>query len=260
MINATTRKPGTAAILSFALPGLGQIYNGRYKYGSAIFIVLLIMSCLLPAAITMVPAALRLPLFWLVLTCTLLIYLYAVSHAFVDARRGEQVTLGPLNHGYAYTGLWLLATVLWLGLVTIEQHNVIHSFRIPSLSMAPTINAGDYLMATMRPGQIYPVKRGDIVIFIAPDNRNLYYIKRAVGIPGDRVSSDGHTLFINGVADGAFKGKAFDEILPHGKLFLIGDDRAHTLSSRDFGNIPIRDVVGKPILKWHSVNGDTGPM
>lgn len=260
MQEQSIRKPGTAALLSFTLPGLGQIYNGRYKHGIIIFLCLLVSSCLIPATITMVPSGLRMATFWLALILTLSIYLYSIGQSVAYTMQGKQSSLGPLNHGFAYAGLWLLATVLWLGLITFEQHNVIHSFKIPSLSMKPTINAGDYLMATMRPRQIYPVKRGDIVIFIAPDNRNLYYIKRAVGIPGDRVSSDGHTLFINGVADGTFKGKAFDETLSHGKLFLIGDNRTHTLSSRDFGNIPIRDVVGRPILKWHSTNGNDGPM
>jgi len=153
-----------------------------------------------------------------------------------------------------------VASALWLGVSMGERSYIVHAFKIPSASMEPAVAVGDYLLATKRADQIYPIARGDIVIFIAPDNRNLYYIKRAVGVPGDQVTSDGHTLFINGVPSGDFEGDEFYITVPHGELFVIGDNRSHTSSSRNFGTIPIRDVVGKPILKWRAAHGDTGPM
>lgn len=259
MSTISPRKPAIAALLSFAMPGLGQFYNGRKRLAAAIFALLLLASCL-PAAVTAVAPEMRLPLFQTALLATLLIYLAAIGQAFMNARQLNEYRLTGSNHGYLYAGIWIVATALLLTLTFIERSFIVHAFKIPSSSMAPTVQRGDYLLATKRAGQIHPVKHGDIIIFTAPDNPTLYYIKRAVGLPGDQVNSDGKRLFINGVDSGIYKGEAFDMQVPHGHIFAIGDNREHTSSSRDFGTVPIRDVIGKPILKWRAADGETGPM
>ena len=81
--------------------------------------------------------------------------------------------------------------------------HLVESFRIPSQSMEPSVLMGDVLFADKRyncPGCGLPVARGDIAIFTYPNDRTLRYIKRIIGLPGDRVQIRGQEVFVNGVS------------------------------------------------------------
>ena len=72
------------------------------------------------------------------------------------------------------------------------------SFSIPSASMLPTLAVGDYLLTDMRWKGEMP-GRGDVVVFLLPSDGRTDYIKRAIGLPGDRVQMKGGRLWLNGV-------------------------------------------------------------
>lgn len=183
--------------------------------------------------------------------------------------------------------------------VLVIRSFVFEPFRIPSGSMMPTLLQGDFIFVEKYAyGLRLPVletkifetgqpERGDVVVFRLPDDPSINYIKRVVGLPGDRVQVVGHQLFINGAEvplsrddenpvfegvarfveslDGREHGilirragfsKANDEyIVPDGEYFMMGDNRDNSQDSRYIGFIPERFLVGKAVRIWMHMDG-----
>ena len=137
-------------------------------------------------------------------------------------------------------------------------------FSVPSASMAPTLRAGELILADRtRAGQAH---RGDVVVFDGtgyfggPDSHATYWVKRVIGVGGDRVSccDDAGAITINGqaldelyLAPGTQPSRIrFDVEVPTGHLFLLGDNRADSTDSRSLlgapggGMVPVERVVG----------------
>ncbi len=117
-------------------------------------------------------------------------------------------------------GRWLFENVASLGLalliVFMVRSSVVEAFKIPSGSMIPTLLIGDHIFVNkfaygikipfsdvVTDHPIYVVKRdgphrGDIIVFIYPKDESYYYIKRVVGVPGDKVELRNKVLYING--------------------------------------------------------------
>ena len=152
-----------------------------------------------------------------------------------------------------------------LFLVLVLRSFLIEPFQIPTGSMIPTLNVGDFILVNKYAyGVRLPVlgtkivnvddpKRGEVMVFIPP-HENKYYIKRVIGLPGDTVRYENKALFINGEAIG----KEFVENITVNTS--IGD-LAGTLSSENLGSVihPTQhiDVAGGRRLRttWVVPNG-----
>jgi signal peptidase I len=199
----STRKPWLAALMSLVLPGFGQLHNGELNKALWLFLGFAFVTIPYGALL-----ALYLPDSWLVaalVVCTLeclALWVYSVADAWSVAKR-----LGSTPaHPWQTSGMYLVTLVLCGAFALPMLYNYVRGhwvepFRIPSSSMAPGIVQGDFLIADKRyncPGCKHAVKRGDIAIFVYPNDRTLHYIKRIVGLPGDKVHLKGRELFLNG--------------------------------------------------------------
>lgn len=164
----------------------------------------------------------------------------------------------------------------------------VQAFQIPSESMENTLLIGDYLLvdkvlygSSARPG-ILPyrdVRRGDIIVFRPPHHPQQHFVKRVVGLPGDRVRMRGNQVWLNGSllhesyavhdnsAAGAMEGdpadawarrlgsqlRAGELEVPAGQYFVLGDNRDHSLDSRYWGFVPRENIVGRPLLIYFSM-------
>ena len=229
------------------------------------------------------------------------------------------------------TGLiWLLDALLWapkrrkdvkeptlveyakaffpvIFVVLVLRSFVAEPFRIPSGSMMPTLLVGDFILVNkFAYGLRLPVlnnkivelgepQRGDVVVFRYPEDPSIDYIKRVVGVPGDRVAYRDKILYINGVAmpqsdigsyigvgsgvsssGAALREEALDgrihrilvrpgaagvegEIdIPPGHYFMMGDNRDNSKDSRYFGPVHEGNLVGKAFLIWMNWDGVAG--
>jgi signal peptidase I len=142
----------------------------------------------------------------------------------------------------------VLGVALVLALVAIRIF-VAEPFRIPSESMAPTLEPGDQALVT----KIGAPHRGDLVAFHAPRTGEVL-LKRVVAVGGDTVGLEDGVLVVNGrrpaepyVADP----DAIDSVyvgpvkVARGSLFVLGDNRGNSDDSRDFGTVPERNVIGR---------------
>lgn len=122
-------------------------------------------------------------------------------------------------------------------------------------SMAPRISSGEYVFVNTLAYKFAAPARGDIVAFhhdaFAPE----LYIKRVIGIPGDRVRIDRGTVYLNGVAlDEPYvqfrDTRSMPEIVvPPQSVFVLGDNRAVSEDSRAFGPVRYSDLVGRALLR-----------
>jgi signal peptidase I len=272
------RKPWFAALMSFILPGLGQLYNGEIN--KAIWSFFAFSFIIIPWGAIV---AMYLPDSWLIFGLVdatigaIGIWLWAT----VDAWRKASKLAHYEPKSWQISGTYLAAIIV-CGLIVLPltysyvRTHLVEPFYIPSGSMAPSVLTGDYVIADKRyncPNCKHAVKRGDIAIFTYPNDRTFNYIKRIVALPGDEVVIKGKAISINGKALGSADGfeqwddrkwaiqwdsKAGDtanEIkisVPAGQVFVLGDNRDATKDSRAFGTVPLQDVIGRARQVWFS--------
>lgn len=159
---------------------------------------------------------------------------------------------------------------------------VVQAFKIPSGSMKDTLLIGDHILVNKF---IYGVKvpfsnytliplkdpkRGDIVVFKYPQDPKLDYIKRVVGIAGDKVEIRNKQVFVNGqpqkLDQAVFKDtnifpKKFQPrdnfgpvTVPKNSLFVMGDNRDHSFDSRFWGFVDLKALRGKAFMIYWSWN------
>ncbi|HTM63382.1 MAG TPA: signal peptidase I [Gammaproteobacteria bacterium] len=175
-------------------------------------------------------------------------------------------------------------------------------FRIPSGSLEPTLLMGDFILVNkydygvrlpvihniVKPGA--EPRRGDIIVFRWPPNPSYDFIKRVIGVPGDKISYINKELYVNGnkipqnflrqtavtddggepfqaqekledlfgikhriYLDPAKKSRDYkDIVVPQGMYFVMGDNRDDSADSRYWGFVSNKDIVGKAVLIWMS--------
>ncbi len=126
-------------------------------------------------------------------------------------------------------------------------------FLVQGASMEPNFHNGNYLVVDIISYKFGSPERGDVVVFHYPGNRSLYYIKRVIGLPGDRVTLLEGKILINGEAikeeylpsyieTDAFTSSDFQ--LEDGQYFVLGDNRSASFDSRSWGPLEKSDIVG----------------
>jgi signal peptidase I len=192
---------------------------------------------------------------------------------------------------------------------------IIQPFKIPSGSMIPTLLVGDHLLVskfiygTKIPFSdkivlpLTEIKHGDVVVFrypnteLDPSQKGIHYIKRVVGLPGDKIDVDGKNLLINGEEVPLdYLGNYYDErfatkydeyqedllgkkhiviyekgredtqrgnlpvVVPPGHVFVMGDNRDNSKDSRFWGFVPIHNIEGEAFITHWSWDFDNNNL
>ena len=140
---------------------------------------------------------------------------------------------------------------------------------VKQTSMLPTLQQDNYLFLSKQAYNFGKPERGDIIVFPFYSRNGMdYYIKRVIGLPGDRIDIKEGTVYINGdpeddhyTKDRTTPGDIRKLVVPKGELFVLGDNRLVSVDSRDpsIGTIKIDSVVGEAVFRLLPL-GEAGPV
>lgn len=173
---------------------------------------------------------------------------------------------------------WIKSIVIALILALIVRAMVVQAFRIPTESMKATLLRGDFLLVNkfiygsqipftdIRLPKVRGPKRGDVIVFKHP-TENKDYIKRCVGLPGDKIELKNDVLYVNDqpvdepykLLETSYVGHRsnFGPVkVPPGNLFMMGDNRHNSSDSRVWGMLPMKYLKGKAMVIYFSWNFD----
>ena len=192
-------------------------------------------------------------------------------------------------------------------IVLVLRSFIVEPFRIPSASMMPTLLRGDFILVNKYDyGIRLPVlnirvfgngrpQRGDVIVFRYPEDPAVPFIKRVVGLPGDRLQYEDKNLIINGaqiplnpkgvyhsegvgsrengshlIEEQLGEGKhdilinplhlasvEVDRIIPEGHYFVLGDNRDNSRDSRYWGLVPDENLMGRAFYIWMNWSNDS---
>lgn len=162
----------------------------------------------------------------------------------------------------------LLRDVIFAGLIAILiVVFVVQPVRVEGQSMMPKLHDQDRIFVNkfiypLREwlGDKEPIKRGDIVVLLFPDDPSKSYIKRVVGLPGEEINVENGRLYVNGVQiDEAYLDPEFlsqdsmsgpMRVKDH-HYFVMGDNRRNSSDSRYWGLVPEKYIYGKAIFRYY---------
>jgi signal peptidase I len=137
-------------------------------------------------------------------------------------------------------------------------------YMVPTDSMRPTLLTGDYVFVTKTAGTL---QHGDIAWFRPPEGPNTrgVFVKRIVGIPGDRIRIAADAVYRNGqrLAEPYAEydpirhnpsAENSETFVPPNTYYVLGDNRDNSMDSRNFGCVPAENFIGKPLLRYWSVD------
>jgi signal peptidase I len=154
------------------------------------------------------------------------------------------LSTSPSSFAFPLRALRLLGSgIQVLGLFAIAYALLFHVSVVRGSSMTPGIHDGDRILVDHLSYVVGDVRRGDVVVLRCPLDQSLDYIKRVIGVPGDRIQIEDGRVLVNGapvpepyVLEPDRRCRV-DEAVAPGHFFVLGDNREHSADSREFGQV-----------------------
>ncbi len=169
--------------------------------------------------------------------------------------------LGTFFFEILQTLVFAISIFLFIYLLLLQPH------KIKGSSMEPNFHDAEYLLTDKISYRLHTPQRGDVIVFKAPPDYVDEFIKRIIGIPGDSVSVKDGKVFVNGkeVIEAyipsdfhTFAGRFTEEgavlTVPQDQYFVLGDNREHSLDSRNIGFIGKDKITGRAWLIYWPLN------
>lgn len=158
---------------------------------------------------------------------------------------------------------FLETIVVALSIFVVVYLFLVQPHEVKGSSMEPSFQNNDYILTDKISLKLHEPSRGDVVIFKAPKNPDVDYIKRVIGLPQEKVKIQNGLVYINNLKlneqylnsntnlfPGSFLQEGIEITVPEGEYFVMGDNRPHSSDSREFGPIPQNLIIGKSILRY----------
>jgi len=152
--------------------------------------------------------------------------------------------------------------VISLAIIIPVRYFLIKPFYVKGASMEPNFYDHEYLIIDEISYRFADPDRGDSVVFRYPFDRSQYFIKRIIGLPGEKIKVSGGEVLVFNSATAEYEVLVEDYLLPAMKTlgevevelgvdeyYLLGDNRLASLDSRAFGSIKRQDIVGRTWLR-----------
>lgn len=144
--------------------------------------------------------------------------------------------------------------------------------QVQGASMKPNFNSGEYILTDKISYRFSEPDRGDVIVFTSPTDPDVDFIKRIIGLPGEKVKiTDGKVVIINdqnkngfvleepyeiqGPTAGGKEAPQNTEIpIDDNQYFVLGDNRLESFDSRSWGTLPRKNIIGKAWLRYWPLN------
>jgi signal peptidase I len=155
----------------------------------------------------------------------------------------------------------IVETILLAAVVFLLVNTVSGRFSIDGPSMQPTLYKGEYVIVDRLSYKLHPPERGDVIVF----KRNIEYIKRVIGLPGETIEIRDRQVFIDGepLPESYVKELPAYSMEPRtigpDEYFVLGDNRNNSSDSHNWGTVPFSTIDGKTLIiywppeKWSFV-------
>ncbi len=271
------RKPWLAGILSVVTPGLGYLYIGELRRAATFYGLVTSFTLLFPVTFDLpfaqLPYIVVLLLFGIGMWS---LYIYQIVHSVRLTRAHRQsYELKPYNRWYVYVLIILLAATLTGAVSALTETPLRQFYKFPSGSMRPTLLIGDHVTVDKSAYWSRDPERGDLVVFLYPEDETKDFMKRIIGMPSETIEINDKVVSINGspwddsgytqridpgTIDGSINPRDnFGPVtVPANGYFVLGDNRDQSLDSRFWGFVQREKISGKVDRIYWSWKGKGG--
>ena len=158
---------------------------------------------------------------------------------------------------------WIQVIIVALAVALPVRYFIAEPFIVNGASMDPTFSTGQFLIVDRISYRFSAPSRGDVIVFEYPNNPNIYYIKRIIGLPGETIAIKGGKVTIVNKAhpqglilDESYIDSAHAsledftrETLSSTEYFVMGDNRLQSSDSRAWGPLDEHFIVGRPVVR-----------
>lgn len=157
----------------------------------------------------------------------------------------------------------LESIVVALAIFVVVYLFLFQPHQVKGASMEPNFHDGEYILTNKFQYHFETPKRGDVIVFKSPQNPDIDYIKRVIGLPGDRVKLIDNHFYINGTKleesyiapelftyNGQYLKDNMEVVIPQDYYFVAGDNRPRSSDSREWGPIERSSIIGKSQFRY----------
>ena len=158
--------------------------------------------------------------------------------------------------------------VIALAIFVVVYRFLFQPHQVKGNSMYSNFHDGEYLLTDKVSYRFGEPEAGEVIVFKAPRNEDYDYIKRVIGLPGDAVEIKEGRVWVNGrileesaylPADiftraGAYLREGQVYTVPEASYFVLGDNRGNSSDSREWGAVPLNNIVGKAWFRYWPLN------
>lgn len=162
----------------------------------------------------------------------------------------------------------VIETIVLTVLMFLIIRFAVQNFNIDGTSMEPNLHNRELILVDKWTYLFHPPERGDVIVFQAPPDPTQDYIKRVIGLPGDVITIQNTTVIVDGVTlketyidpnrqGNPYAFKVINKMLvPPNDYFVLGDNRAGSSDSRDWGFVPKKNIVGRAAFVYWPLGQD----
>jgi signal peptidase I len=191
-----------------------------------------------------------------------------MPEAFTEPNADRQATVGPpaaqdsplppVSARASSIAVWLRDLIISLAISAFIIIFLYQPVKVEGTSMMPSLEDQERIFVNKFVYRLEPIERGDIVVFRYPRDPSKSYIKRVIGMAGDRIRIDAGEVFVNGqqldesyVPSEYADFRSYPEIIvPPQCYFVLGDHRSMSNDSRDFGPVNQSFIYGKAVFGY----------
>ncbi|MEO8970230.1 MAG: signal peptidase I [Ktedonobacteraceae bacterium] len=156
----------------------------------------------------------------------------------------------------------MIETIVLTVLLFFVISSAVQNYFVDGVSMEPNLHNTERILVDKWSYLFHPPQRGDIIVFVAPPDPSADYVKRIIALPGDIITIRNTTVIVDGDTlnetyiapsrqGNPFAYKQLSNIIvPSNDYFVLGDNRAQSSDSRDWGFVPRNNIVGRAVLVY----------